>query len=159
LGNLMGVYPPDPPPNVPQMRPKVGPMRTTMERELQIGAACVGCHRLIDPIGIALDNFDQAGKWRTEDSGQTINAATDLIDGTPINGPVDLRNALVARSDQFVQTLTLKLLTYGIGRRPAYQDMPLVRAIVRNAAQDNNRFSAIVAGIVKGPVFQMNAKN
>lgn len=159
LGNIMGVYPPDPPPNVPPMRPKVGPMRATMERELQIGATCVSCHRLIDPVGIALDNFDQAGKWRTEDSGQTINAVTDLIDGTPINGPVDLRNALVARSDQFVQTLTLKLLTYGLGRRPAYQDMPWVRSIVREAAQDNNRFSAIVVGIVKSPGFQMNAKN
>ena len=112
----------------------------------------------MDPIGITLDNFDQAGKWRTQDDGITINPVTELADGTPLKGPADLRNAVLVRSDQFVQTLTERLLIYSLGRRLRYQDMPQVRSIARDAARDSNRFSAIVVGIVKSPVFQMNSK-
>jgi mono/diheme cytochrome c family protein len=158
MGTLLGVYPPDPPPNVPGLGPKRAPMREMMQQHL-INPACVNCHRIMDPIGITLDNFDQAGKWRTQDGGQTIDASTELFDGTRLNGPADLRNALVTRSDLFVRTMTQKLLAYSLGRTPQYPDLPLVRSITRDAARDGNRFSAIVVGIVKSPVFQMNTKN
>jgi hypothetical protein len=91
--------------------------------------------------------------------GKNINTATELLDGRPINGPADVRNFLLLHSDQFVQSLTEKLLTYALGRGLTYRAMPLVRSIVRDAARDGNKFSAIVAGIVKSPVFQMNVKN
>jgi beta-lactamase regulating signal transducer with metallopeptidase domain len=161
---FLGVHPPDPPPNVPALatQPTAGdrslPMRLLMEQHT-LNQACVNCHRFTDPIGIALDNFDQAGKWRTQQGGVPIDPSTELIDGTKINGPVDLRNALVSRSNQFVRTLTQKLLTYGLGRGLDYRDMPMVRGIARDAARENNRFSSLVLGIVKSPVFQMNSKS
>jgi len=156
---FLGAYPPDPPPNVPRMGPITGPMREVMQRELSIRPSCVSCHLNMDPIGISLDNFDQAGKWRTQDHGKTIDAVTELSDGTKITGPADMRNALVARSDQFVRTLTVKLLTYSLGRGADVRDMPLIRSIARDAARDGNKFSAIVVGIVKSPAFQMSTKD
>jgi hypothetical protein len=158
MGNFLGTYPPDPPPNVPPLAPIRAPMRDAMQQH-NVNPSCIYCHRIIDPIGISLDNFDQAGKWRTQDFGQTIDASTELFDGTKVNGPADLRNFLVSHSDLFVRTMTQKLLTYGLGRGPQYPDMPLVRSIARDAGRDGNRFSAIVVGIVKSPAFQMNTKN
>jgi hypothetical protein len=112
----------------------------------------------MDPIGFAMENFDGIGKWRTEDAGQKVDASSQLFDGTKINGVVDLRNALVRYSPQFARTVTEKLLTYAVGRGVEYQDMPVVRAIVRGAARDNYRFSALVDGIVNSDLFQMNRK-
>jgi mono/diheme cytochrome c family protein len=158
MGTLIGVYPPDPPPNVPPLGQKRGPMRDVMQQHL-VRPDCVLCHRIMDPIGISLDNFDQAGKWRTQDDGLTIDAAAELFDGTKVNGPADLRNFLVARSDLLVRRMTEKLFAYSLGRMPQYPDMPLVRSIAHDAARDGNRFSAIVVGIVKSPAFQMNTKS
>jgi hypothetical protein len=157
MGTLLGVYPPDPPPNVPGLAPKRAPMRDVMQQH-NVNPACITCHKIMDPIGITLDNFDQAGKWRTQDEGQMIDPTTELFDGTKLNGPADLRTAMVSRSDLFIRTMTQKLLTYSLGRGLQYGDMPLVRAIARDAARDGNRFSAIVVGIVKSPAFQMNTK-
>ena len=133
-------------------------MRQMMLQHL-INPACIYCHKILDPIGISLDNSEQAGKWRTQDEGQTIDASAELFDGTKANGPADVRNFLVSHSDLFVRTMTQKLLAYSLGRVPQYPDMPLVRSIARDAAHDGNRFSAIVVGIVKSPAFQMNTKN
>jgi hypothetical protein len=158
---LLGVHPMPPPPDVPALPPLgLDPaMRDVMEKANSITRTCNQCHRLIDPPGIALENFDRAGKWRLMADGKPIDAATALMDGTKIDGPAGLRQALVARSDQFVQSLTQELLTYGLGRGVEYFDMPAVRSITRNARRENNRFSAIVLAIVKSDIFQKNSKN
>ena len=99
--------------------------------------SCNACHGVMDPLGFALENFDAIGAWRAKDrdAGTPIDARGKLVDGTPVNGPADLRKALLTRPDQFVQTLTEKLMTYALGRSVEYYDMPAVRAIVRDAAQ------------------------
>jgi uncharacterized protein DUF1585/uncharacterized protein DUF1588 len=116
---------------------------------------CHSCHQIMDPLGFALENFDATGAWRTKDSGFEIDPSGVLYDGTKVNGPVSLRNALVARSDIFVSNFTQKLLTYALGRGVEYYDMPVVRSIDRDAAQNGNRFSSLVMGIVKSTSFQM----
>src|SRR5690606_39312501 len=109
-------------------------------------------------LGVALDNFDVTGRWRLIDreAGTAIDASGVLPDGTPLDGPVALREALLAKPDHFAQTLTEKLMTYALGRVLEWQDMPAVRAIVADAARKDYRFSAIVMGIVQSPQFQMN---
>ena len=131
-------------------------MREIMETH-RANPACNSCHGIMDPLGFALENFDAIGEWRSADrwAGTPIDAAGKLVDGTAIGGPVDLRNALMRRPDQFVQTVTEKLMTYGLGRSVEHYDMPAVRQIVRDAARDNYRFSSIVMGIVKSAPFQM----
>jgi len=132
--------------------------RMEMHRKNQ---PCAGCHRIMDPIGLALQNFDVDGIWRTKDGGEgglPIDAASELFDGQKINCAVDLRNALLRYSPQFRRNITEKLMTYAVGRRVEYYDMPVVRAIVRDAGKQNNRFSSIVVGIVKSPEFQMRMK-
>ena len=111
----------------------------------------------MDPLGFAMENFDAVGTWRTRDAGLPLNASGQLADGTTIDGIVALREALVARSDVFVQTLTEKLMTYALGRGLQYYDMPAVREVVRNAARQDYRFSAIMSGIVSSAPFQMRA--
>jgi hypothetical protein len=113
----------------------------------------------MDPIGFSLDNFDLIGTWRVSDSGEPIDATGQLVDGTKLDGPASLRKALMSRSDVFVGTVTEKLLTYATGRALKYYDMPVVRAIDRQAAQDDNRFSALIQGIVKSDPFQMRMKH
>jgi len=110
----------------------------------------------MDPLGFALENFDAVGQYRTRDrfAGTPIDASGELPDGTPLNGPDDLRKALLRRPDQFVQTLTEKLMTYALGRSLEYTDMPAVRAIVRGSAADNYRFESLVLGIVTSAAFQ-----
>jgi hypothetical protein len=115
----------------------------------------------MDPIGFALENFDADAKFRRKDNGEggsPIDAAAQLYDGTPINGPSGLRDALLKYSPQFARMLTEKLMTYGLGRGVEYFDMPVIRSIVRDASAHNNRFSAIVLGIVKSAPFQMRMK-
>jgi hypothetical protein len=111
----------------------------------------------MDPLGFALENFDAIGEWRSEDryAGTSIDASGQLIDGTSVSSPADLRRALMKRPEQFVQTMTERLMTYALGRTVEYYDMPVVRRIVREAAPQDYRFSAIVSGIVKSEPFRM----
>jgi hypothetical protein len=162
MTNLLGIVPPDPPPNVPALKEVsavggVQTMRQQMEAH-RANPACAGCHKMMDPIGFALENFDGIGKWRTKDAGQKVDASSQLTDGTKIDGVVDLRNALLRYSPQFARVVTEKLLTYALGRGVEYQDMPVVRAIVRDAARNDYRFSSLIQGIVKSEPFQMNRK-
>jgi hypothetical protein len=112
----------------------------------------------MDPIGLSMENFDAIGRWRTEDEGIPIDASGVLVDGTKMNGVVDLRQALLRYSGQFVRNVTERLLTYAMGRGVEYYDMPMVRSIVRDAAPTNYRFSSLVLGIVKSAQFQANMK-
>jgi hypothetical protein len=119
--------------------------------------ACYSCHAVMDPLGFALENFDATGQWRDRDrfAGTTIDASGELPDGTQIDGPDDLRNALVSKPEQFVQTFTERLLMYAIGRPVEYFDMPSVRRIVKGAAEQNYRFSDLVQGIVQSEQFRL----
>ena len=163
MSNILGVVPPDPPPNVPALKEagsgNTGPetLRQRMEAH-RSNPACAGCHKMMDPIGFAMENFDGSGKWRETEAGQKIDASGQLVDGTKINGVVDLRNALLRYKPQFARTMSEKLLTYALGRGVEYQDMPVVRAIVRDGARDDYRFSVLVESIVKSDSFQMNRK-
>jgi mono/diheme cytochrome c family protein len=161
LENIMGTPPSPPPPDVEGFpENKEGAKQLTVREIMQIHRAkpsCNACHGVMDPLGFALENFDAIGAWRTKDidAGTPIDAAGQLVDGTPVTGPIDLRKALLKRPEQFVETLTEKLMTYGLGRPLEYYDMPAVRRIVREAAVDNYRFSSIVMGIVRSAAFQM----
>jgi hypothetical protein len=162
LENIIGAPVPTPPPNVPALEESAGtkehPRTTRAQMELHREKPfCAGCHKIMDPVGLALENFDAVGRWRTEEYGEPINATGKLVDGTEINGVVDLRNALLKYSDRFVQTTTEKLLTYALGRGLEYYDMPVVRGIARNAAKSDYRFSSVIMGIVESAPFQMRA--
>ena len=163
MTNILGIVPPDPPPNIPPLKDAASgnsapqTMRQLMEAH-RANPACAGCHKMMDPIGFALENFDGIGKWRTKDAGQNVDASSQLTDGTKIVGVVDLRNALLRYSPQFARVVSEKLLTYALGRGVEYQDMPVVRAIVRDAARNNYRFSTLIEGIVNSEPFQMNRK-
>jgi hypothetical protein len=163
LDNLLGMPPPQPPPGVEtnlEKDPalvKVTSLRQRLEAH-RANPVCAACHKVMDPIGLSLENFDHVGKWRTEDSKTPIDASAQLVDGTRLDGPVALRRALLQRSDVFATVATEKLLTYAVGRAAQYQDMPTVRAIVRDSARDKYRFSALVLGIVKSTPFQMRTK-
>jgi hypothetical protein len=161
LENILGTHPPEPPPDVPALKPNPtnGPqtMRQRME-EHRSNPACASCHKMMDPIGFSLENFDGTGKWRTREAGQGLDSAGQLVDGTPIDGVVSLRQALVRYSPQFARTVTEKLLTYALGRGVEYDDMPMVRSIVRDAARNDFRFSTVVLEIVRSMPFQMNRK-
>jgi hypothetical protein len=112
----------------------------------------------MDPIGFSLENFDLTGKWRSTEGGVAIDAAGQLVDGTKVDGPAGLRDALLARSDVFASTMTEKLMIYAVGRGLKYYDMPVIRSIGRDAAKNDYRFSSIVLGIVKSSPFQMKTK-
>jgi hypothetical protein len=126
--------------------------------EHRVRPDCVQCHSLMDPIGFSLENFDGIGVWRTRDGDTAVDSTGQLFDGTKIDGPVELRNWLATYSTQFVEVVTEKLLVYALGRGVEYQDMPLVRAITRDALRSQNRFSALVMGVVNSKPFQMNMK-
>jgi len=166
LQTFLGVSPPDPPPNVPVIKEKpvdsTGNAKAPTMREIMelhhTNPSCASCHKIFEPIGLALENFDAVGSWRTQDGDSPIDASGVLVDGTKVDGVTTLRAALVRRSDQFERVVTEKLLTYALGRGVEYQDMPMVRAIVRDSSSNNYRFSSLVLGIVKSPVFQMNMK-
>jgi hypothetical protein len=163
LMNILGTIPPDPPPNVPVLKDAGGNASAaeTVRQRLEAhraNPACASCHKMMDPIGFSLENFDGIGKWRTTEFGQKVNASGQLVDGTRINGVADLRQALLRYSPQFVRTFTEKLLTYALGQGVEFGDMPVVRSIVHEAAHDDYRFSSVVLGIVKSEPFQMNRK-
>ncbi len=117
--------------------------------------ACAGCHRLMDPLGFALENYDAVGRWRGSEEGAPIDASGSLPDGTPFEGVAGLREALSSRPELFVTATTEKLLTYALGRGLEHYDNPAVRGIVSEAAQDEYRFSSLIFGIVKSTPFQM----
>lgn len=161
LENILGTPPSPPPPNVPAFKEnkegeKPHTVREVMEQH-RANPPCKGCHSVIDPLGFALENFDTVGAWRDKDryTRTAIDASGKLTDGTVVNGPEDLRKALLSRSDQFVETMTEKFLMYALGRPLSPYDMPAVRKIVRDAARDNYRFSSIVMGIAQSPQFEM----
>ncbi len=160
LENILGTPPPPPPANVPALKENgegdepPSSLRSRMELHRK-SPQCASCHRIMDPLGFALENFDGVGEWRKKEPGGAIDAAGQLADGTPVDGPVALRRALMKHPDQFARTLTEKLMTYGLGRGVEYYDMPLIRAIARDAAKNEYRFSSIVFGIVKSTPFQM----
>jgi mono/diheme cytochrome c family protein len=165
LQMFLGVEPPAPPPNVPDL-PKQessirGGLKPTMRQQMELhrkNEPCASCHKIMDPIGLVLENFDGIGQWRTLDDGSPINPSGQLVDGTKLNGIADLRAALVKYSPQFVRVVTEKLMIYGLGRGTEYYDMPLVRSIVHSAEKDKYRFSSLVIGVVKSQPFQMNQK-
>jgi hypothetical protein len=159
LDNLLGTPPPAPPPNVPDLKDaheggKVLSVRERME-EHRANSACATCHRVMDPLGFSLENFDATGQWRTKEEAGPVDASGRLADGTEVDGPVALRQALLKHPETFARTMTEKLLTYSLGRGLEYYDMPVVRAITRDAAASNYRFSSLVMGIVKSTPFRM----
>jgi hypothetical protein len=162
LENLLGSPPPLPPPNVPPLKENATGVAGTSVRERmeehRANPACAACHKIMDPVGLALENFDGVGKWRTMDSGFRVDASGQLVDGTPVDGPSSLRHALLNRPEAFVGAMTEKLLMYGLGRETKYYDMPVVRGVMREAARDRYRFSDLVLGIVRSAPFQMRVK-
>jgi hypothetical protein len=121
--------------------------------------SCASCHKIFEPIGLGMENFDAIGAWRTVDGESPIDPRGVLVDGTKIEGIASLRDSLVSRSDQFARVVTEKLLTYALGRGVEYQDMPTLRSIVRDSAGNKYKFSSLVLGIVKSPPFQTNMKS
>jgi uncharacterized protein DUF1588/uncharacterized protein DUF1592/uncharacterized protein DUF1585 len=163
LENILAAPVPAPPPNVPALEAsnkdgKPLPVREMLEMH-RANPVCASCHARMDPLGFSLDNFDAIGQWRVTDAGRTIDASGVLLDGTRVEGPVALRQALVAQKQQFVRAVTGKLLTYMLGRGLEYYDAPAVRGIVQGAAADNYRWSSVVLGIVKSAPFQMRAQD
>ncbi|HEY4365033.1 MAG TPA: DUF1592 domain-containing protein [Bryobacteraceae bacterium] len=159
LENLLGTPPPPPPPNVPTLKDngEGGKFQSVRERleEHRANPACATCHAVMDPLGFSLENFDAVGRWRTREPGGKIDSSGTLADGTPVNGPVALRKALLSHPDQFAGVMAEKMLTYGLGRGLEYYDMPAVRKVAEDAARGGYKFSALVMGIVNSTPFQM----
>ncbi|MGH7712205.1 MAG: DUF1592 domain-containing protein, partial [Gemmatimonadaceae bacterium] len=153
--------PPPPPPGVPdleatpaQTEGKSLTVRERMEQHRK-NPTCNSCHRMMDPIGLALENYDVTGRWRVRDNGQPVDPRSELWDGTPVAGPADLREALLKHRESLLRTFTRNLMAYALGRRVEYFDMPTVRSIVRNAAADNDRIGSYILGVVNSPAFRM----
>jgi hypothetical protein len=162
LTNIFNSPPPPPPPNVPALEDSIKgntphSVRERLEQHRK-SPVCAACHSVIDPPGLALENFDPIGRWRDTDSGQPVDATTTLPGGIAISGPSGLREALLNRPELFVSTFTEKLMVYALGRRLEAEDMPTVRRVVREAARDDYRFSALVLGIVRSAQFQQKAR-
>ena len=160
---LMGTPPPPPPPDVPPLDDtgdaKDGRMLTTRER-MEIhrkNPTCNSCHRFMDPIGLALDNFDVTGKWRVRENGQPLDTRGDFYDGTPVSSPHELLAALMKRPEPLVRTFTENLLAYALGRRTEYFDQPTIRAISKAAAANDYRISSFLLGVIKSDAFQMKS--
>ncbi len=159
---LLGSPPPAPPPNVPALEDtggaKDGKLLSVRERMEQHRAnpACMSCHKVIDPLGLALENFDVTGKWRIKDNGVPVDANGELYDGTQMEGPAGLRNALLKHQDAFLLSLTERLMTYATGRRMQPYDMPTVRRVIRDAAKQDYKMSAFITGVVNSSAFRMS---
>jgi hypothetical protein len=162
LNNLLGTPPPPPPPNIPALAEKADDgkalsMREAMARH-RANPVCASCHARMDPLGFAMENFDAVGQWRTRaESGEALDVSAVFQDGTKFDGIAGLREQLARRPEQFVIGLTEKLLTYAVGRKAAYYDAPAIRAIVRDAARSDFRFSTLVLGVINSVPFQMRA--
>ena len=163
LENVLGTPAPVPPPGVDTNlekdaeQVKVTSLRQRLELHRKV-EPCASCHKIMDPIGFALENFDMVGTWRELDGKTPIDASGQLVDGTKLTGVADLRNSLLSRREMFVSTATQKLLTYATGRTLEYYDMPGVRAIVKQAAANDYRFSSLVLGIIQSDAFQKKMK-
>ncbi len=163
LENLLSVPIPAPPPGVETNLDGDGSVVLTSSIRERLEAhrtdpACFSCHNIIDPVGFALENFDPIGAWRLKDGDSPVDASGVLVDGTPVGSPSDLRNALMSRSGLFITNMTEKLLTYALGRGLEYHDMPTVRSITKEAAENEYRFTSLVLGIVKSPQFTQRVK-
>jgi hypothetical protein len=162
LENLLGAPPPPPPPGVETnldegTAAKATSMRQRLEQH-RANPGCAACHSIMDPLGFALENFDNIGKWRDVDGKTPVDSTSSMVDGTKLLGPATLREALLSRPDAFATAAAEKLLMYSLGRTVHYSDRPFVRSIVRDAARNNYRFSSLVVGIVKSTPFQMKVK-
>jgi hypothetical protein len=162
---FLGVSPPDPPPVVPSLADQGtavhGGARPSMRQQMELHRKvepCASCHKIMDPIGFSMENFDAIGAWRTAEEGTPIDASGILVDGSRLDGVKGIREALLRYSPQFVRVITEKLLIYSLGRGTEYYDMPLIRSIVREAESNNYRFSSLVLGVVKSDAFQINQK-
>ena len=158
---LLGTPPPPPPPDVPDLEAageaKDGRLMTTRER-LEVhrkNPTCNSCHRFMDPIGLALDNFDVTGRWRSREYGSELDTKGDFYDGTAITSPSELVDALLKRPTPLVRTFTENLMAYALGRRVEYFDQPAIRAIAKKAEADDFRVSSFILGIVKSDAFRM----
>jgi hypothetical protein len=162
LETFLGVSPPDPPPGVEtDLTPKPGEAPKTMRARMEqhrTNPVCASCHTIFEPMGIALENFDAVGKWRTVDVGNPIDPTGFAPDGTRLEGVKSLRELTLRYGDQFAQVVIEKLLTYAMGRGVEYEDMPLLRTIAHSAAEDDYRFSSLVMGVIQSPAFTMNMK-
>jgi hypothetical protein len=165
LTTFLNTPPPPPLPNVPALEESNKNAATapkTVRELLQLHRAspiCASCHRVIDPVGFALENFDSVGQWRTTmPDGAPLDTAGVLADGSKVDGPVALREVILSRPDAFVTTLTERLMTYALGRGIEPSDMPVIRSIVKKAAQNNYRLGSIITGIVESAPFQMRTR-
>jgi hypothetical protein len=167
LENILGTEPPAPPPNVPTLEDSTAgtPKVLTLREQMTLhrgNEPCASCHKIMDPIGFALENFDADGSYRVKsggDGGSVIDTKAELWDGTVVSGPVELRTAVVRYSPQFARTFTERLMTFALGRGTEYFDMPVIRTIVRDAEKTSYKFSSILMGVIKSPQFQMRAKS
>jgi hypothetical protein len=158
LTNILGVPPTPPPPNVPALKEngedgKPRSLRERMEKH-RTDAVCAGCHKVMDPIGFALENFDGVGHWRALDDGPTIDPSGTLFNGAKVEGAAALREMIASRPDVFVGVMTEKMMIYALGRGIDYRDMTAVRKVVADARAKDYKFSAMVSGIVKSVPFQ-----
>jgi mono/diheme cytochrome c family protein len=158
LENLLGAPPPAPPPNVPPLEETdvKGTLRVRMEAHRK-NPVCASCHTMMDPLGFAMENYDPLGQWRTRDDGGPVDTAGAMPDGTKFSGVNGLREALLAKPDTFVETLTDRLMVYALGRGTEYYDAPAIRQIARTAAKNQYKFSRLILGIVNSAPFQMRA--
>lgn len=159
LENILGNPPPPPPPDVPELETAEGGEALSMREAMaqhRANPVCASCHRVMDPLGLSLENFDAIGRWRDKsDTKQAIDSSGELPDGTAFNGPSGLKDALLAHPDRFVTTVAEKIMIYALGRGVEYYDAPAVRAVVREAANDNYRLSALVKGVAMSKPFRM----
>ena len=162
LETFLDISPPDPPPGVEtDLKPVEGEAPKTLRARLEAHRAnpsCAACHQSFEPMGLAMENFDAVGAWRTLDAGQPIDPTGVTNDGTPLTGLASLREFALENGDVFAQSVTERLLTYALGRGLEYEDMPLVRSITHDAAEDHYRFSSLLMGVIQSPAFTMNVK-
>ena len=162
LTNILGTPPLPPPPNVPELKENAEDAQPKSVRERmeahRADAVCAGCHKIMDPVGFALENFDAIGRWRNSDDGAKIDPSGSLFNGARVDGAAALRQMLSSRPEVFVGVMTEKLMTYALGRGVEYYDMPAVRKIVRDSATRDFKFSTLISGVVKSPPFQMKLK-
>jgi hypothetical protein len=162
LENIVGLPVPPPPPDVPQLKPaEEGQKPKTLREQMaehRTNPTCATCHKVMDPVGLSLENFDAVGAWRTQEAGSPIDVSGQLADGRPVNGVVTLRQAILDKPELFVGTMTEKMMIYALGRGVSAEDMPEVRRILREASANDYRFSSLVLGIVRSVPFQMRVK-
>ena len=156
---LLGTPPPTAPPNVPPLKENMNNEKQLSVRQLmeqhRANEPCASCHKMMDPIGLSLENYDAVGLWREKDAGAKVDASGTMYDGSKLTGPVTLRDAVLSHQDAFIGNFAENLLAYGVGRVLDYKDLPSVRGIEQAAAKNNNRFAAFVLGVIKSPQFLM----